>query len=91
MHVEDTEISDSPSNLNENKHLEFFDYLISKLKERDINFVITPIAYLGKGWPEPDEDTLGFSNISGKENSLTDPSGIKAHCAQGTPCREDHL
>jgi hypothetical protein len=78
VHVWDTEISDSLGNLLQNEHLELFDYLIEKLKERNINFIITPIAYWGNGWPEPDEDTPGFSNKYGKENSLTDPAAIKA-------------
>ncbi len=62
----------------ENEHLDAFDYLLNELKKRDINFVITPIAYWGNGWPEPDEDTPGFSNKYGKEKSLTDPEAIKA-------------
>jgi hypothetical protein len=71
IHVWDTEISDAEGNLLENEHLELFDYLLKQLKDRDINFVITPIAYWGNGWPEPDEDTPGFSNKYGKEGSLT--------------------
>ncbi|QYA25918.1 cellulase family glycosylhydrolase [Gramella sp. MT6] len=78
LHVWDTEISDKNGNLIENEHLDAFDYLLNELKKRDINFVITPIAYWGNGWPEPDEDTPGFSNKYGKENSLTDPEAIKA-------------
>jgi len=78
IHVWDTEISDEEGNLLENEHLEAFDYLLNELKKRDINFVITPIAYWGNGWPEPDEDTPGFSDKFGKEKSLTDPEAIKA-------------
>ncbi|WP_037320798.1 hypothetical protein [Salegentibacter sp. Hel_I_6] len=78
IHVWDTEISDEEGNLLENEHLELFDYLLKKLKERDINFVITPIAFWGNGWPEPDEDTPGFSNKYGKAGSLTEPGAIKA-------------
>lgn len=78
IHVWDTEISDEEGNLLENEHLELFDYLLKKLKERDINFVITPIAYWGNGWPEPDEDTPGFSNKYGKAGSLIEPDAIKA-------------
>ncbi|MCB7480728.1 cellulase family glycosylhydrolase [Christiangramia sediminis] len=78
IHVWDTEISDEEGNLLENENLETFDYLLSELKKRDINFVITPIAYWGNGWPEPNENTPGFSNKYGKENSLTDPEAIKA-------------
>ena len=78
LHVWDTEISDEKGNLIENEHLEAFDYLLKQLKDRDINFVITPIAYWGNGWPEPDEDTPGFSNKYGKEKSLTTAEAIKA-------------
>ena len=65
-------------NLLENEHLDAFDYLLNELKKRDINFVITPIAYWGNGWPEPDEDTPGFSNKYGKEKSLDQPGGYQS-------------
>lgn len=78
LHVWDTEISDEQGNLLENEHLDTFDYLLKQLKERGINFVLTPIAYWGNGWPEPDEDTPGFSDKYGKDKSLTDPDAIKA-------------
>ena len=78
IHVWDTEISDEQGNLLENEHQELFDYLIKKLKERNITFVLTPIAFWGNGWPEPDEDTPGFSDKFGKEKSLTEPEAIKA-------------
>ena len=78
IHVWDTEISDAEGNLLENEHLELFDYLLSKLKEHNINYMITPIAYWGNGWPEPDEDTPGFSHKYGKDKSLTDPEAMKA-------------
>ncbi|MCM4160198.1 glycoside hydrolase family 5 protein [Antarcticibacterium flavum] len=78
IHVWDTEISDAEGNLLENEHLELFDYLLKQLKDRDINYMITPIAYWGNGWPEPNEDTPGFSHKYGKEGSLTHPEAIKA-------------
>ncbi len=78
IHVWDTEISDEEGNLLENEHLETFDYLLNQLKQHGINFVITPIAYWGNGWPEPDEDTPGFSDKYGKDKSLTNPDAIKA-------------
>lgn len=78
IHVWDTEISDEQGNLLDNEHLEMFDYLIKILKENNINSMITPIAFWGNGWPEPDEDTPGFSNKFGKEGSLTNPDAIKA-------------
>ena len=78
IHVWDTEISDSLGNLIENEHLDAFDYLLKKLIDKDIDFVITPIAFWGNGWPEPDEETLGFSHKYGKGESLTNPDAIKA-------------
>ena len=78
IHVWDTEISDSVGNLLENEHLRLFDYTVHKMKERGIKFVLTPIAYWGGGWPEPDEPTPGFAYKYGKEGSLTHPEAIKA-------------
>lgn len=78
IHVWDTEISDTLGNLIENEHLDAFDYLLKKLKEKNINFIITPIAFWGNGWPEPDENMPGFSNKYGKNDCLTNPEAIKA-------------
>ncbi|GHA29454.1 hypothetical protein GCM10007103_08340 [Salinimicrobium marinum] len=78
IHVWDTEISDVDGNLLDNEHLELFDYLLKQLKDRGINFMITPIAYWGSGWPEPDPETPGFSHKFGKDSSLTNPEAIKA-------------
>ena len=78
VHVWDTEISDSLGNLLSNEHLDAFDYLLTKLSERNINYIITPIAYWGNGWPEPDELTPGFSKKYGKDNCLTNSDAIKA-------------
>mgnify|MGYP002713078968 CR=1 FL=1 len=78
IHVWDTEISDTLGNLLQNEHLDTFDYLISKLKEHHINYVLTPIAFWGNGWPEPDDPTPGFSYKYGKGNCLTNPDAIKA-------------
>ena len=78
VHVWDTEISDTLGNLVDNEHLELFDYLLLKLGERNINYVITPIAFWGNGWPEPDDETPGFSHRYGKDACLTNPDAIKA-------------
>lgn len=78
VHVWDTEISDSVGNLLENDHLRLFDYALSKMKARGMNFIITPIAYWGNGWPEPDESTPGFSKKYGKDACLTNPDAILA-------------
>lgn len=78
VHVWDTEISDSLGNLLFNENLHAFDYLLHKLAERNIKYVLTPIAYWGNGWPEPDQPTPGFSSKYGKGACLTHPRAIKA-------------
>lgn len=78
VHVWDTEISDSVGNLLENEHLRLFDYALMRMKERGIKLLITPIAYWGNGWPEPDEKTPGFSAKYGKEDCLTNEDAIRA-------------
>lgn len=78
VHVWDCEISDSVGNVLVNEHLRLFDYMIKKMKERGMKFMITPIAYWGNGWPERDEKTPGFSSKYGKDKCLTDPAAIKA-------------
>lgn len=78
VHVWDVEISDTSGNLIDNEHLRLLDYLISKLKERNIKIMLTPMAYWGDGYPEEDVVKTGFSAYytKGKVNSI--PSGIKA-------------
>lgn len=78
VHMWDVEISDSLGNLLENEHLRLFDYLIQKLKERNIKILITPIAFWGNGYPERDEKTNGFSSVYGKGNSVVLEAPIKA-------------
>lgn len=78
LHVWDTEVSDTLGNLINNEHLKLFDYLLKKLKEKQINYIITPLAFWGNGWPEPDENSPGFSNKYGKNDCLTNPEAIKA-------------
>ncbi|PVY40782.1 cellulase family glycosylhydrolase [Pontibacter virosus] len=78
VHVWDTEISDSLGNLLENEHLRLFDYLIHKLKERNIKILITPIAFWGPGYPEPDYKTGGFSSIYNKQQAVTEEAAFQA-------------
>ncbi len=78
VHVWDTEISDTLGNLLFNEHLNAVDYLLAELGKRDFNYVLTPIAYWGNGWPEPDGDTPGFSARYGKGGSLTNEAAIRA-------------
>jgi hypothetical protein len=78
VHVWDTEISDSIGNLIENEHLDAFDYLLWKLNQANINAVVTPIAFWGNGWPEPDTKSPGFSAKYGKAECLTNYDAILA-------------
>ena len=78
LHVWDTEISDTLGNIIENKHLDAFDYLLKKLKDNNINYVVTPIAFWGNGWPEPDTESPGFSHKYGKGDALSNKEAIKA-------------
>lgn len=78
VHVWDTEISDTAGNLIVNEHLRLFDYALARMKERGFRFIITPIAFWGNGWPEPDDKTPGFSAKYGKDACLTNPAAIRA-------------
>ena len=78
VHVWDTEISDVRGNLLDNEHLRLFDFLLAELKKRDIKIIITPIAFWGNGYPEPDEKTPGFSALYGKGKATTNDSAIAA-------------
>ncbi|WP_439882555.1 cellulase family glycosylhydrolase [Pontibacter sp. MBLB2868] len=78
VHVWDTEISDSTGNLLDNEHLRLFDYLIYKLKQRNIKVLVTPIAFWGNGYPEPDEKTQGFSSVYNKQQAVTEEKAFKA-------------
>ncbi len=78
VHVWDTEISDTLGNLIANENLDLFDYLLKQLEDHGIKAVVTPIAFWGGGWPEPDEYTPGFSHKYGKGECLTNPDAIKA-------------
>jgi len=79
IHVWDREVSDKDGNLLNNEHIELLDYLISKLIENDIYIILTPIAWWGTGWPEPDIETSGFSSYYSKLESTTKPEVLAAH------------
>ena len=78
VHVWDREISDYDGNLLKNEHLDLFDYLLAKLAEHNIRSIITPIAWWGNGWPEPDEVTLGFSQKYPRLELITNPKAREA-------------
>ena len=78
VHVWDTEISDTVGNIIENEHLRLFDFMLMKMKERGMKMILTPIAFWGNGYPDPDEKTPGFSKKYGKDACLVDEHAIAA-------------
>ncbi|RYZ18973.1 MAG: membrane or secreted protein [Chitinophagaceae bacterium] len=78
VHMWDVEISDSAGNLLNNEHLRLFDYLLMRLKERQIKILVTPIAFWGNGYPERDEKTPGFATKYGKGPSVVKEEAILA-------------
>lgn len=78
VHVWDVEISDSTGKLLDNAHLRLFDYLVKKLQEKNIKMLITPIAFWGNGYPEPDVKTNGFSYVYGKRPAVVNEAAFKA-------------
>lgn len=78
VHVWDVDITDSLGNLLKNEHLRLFDYLLMRLKEKNIKILITPIAFWGNGYPEPDVKTNGFSYVHGKGPSVVKEEAFRA-------------
>jgi hypothetical protein len=78
LHVWDIEITDTLGNLQQNDHLRLLDYLIAKLRARNIKIILTPIAYWGNAYPEPKNTGPGFSSIYDKGQAYTNPRAIKA-------------
>lgn len=78
IHVWDVEISDREGNLVENDHLDLLDYLISKLKERNIHVLITTMTNFGNGYPEKNQPTDGFSYAYDKCDIHDNPEAVRA-------------
>ncbi len=78
VHIWDTEITDTTGNLLQNEHLKLFDYLIYRLKQRNIKIIITPIAFWGNGYPQRDEKTDGFSSKYNKGQATVNENAILA-------------
>src|SRR5476651_714807 len=78
VHIGDTEITDTTGNLLQNEHLKLFDYLIYRLKQRNIKIIITPIAFWGNGYPQRDEKTAGFSSKYNKAQATVNDKAIQA-------------
>lgn len=77
IHIWDVEISDSKGNLLSNDHLDLLDYLIYKLKERNIKIVLTAMTNFGNGYPERNRNTGGFSYAYDKCDIHNNPEAIK--------------
>lgn len=78
IHIWDVEISDAKGNLLTNDHLDLLDYLIYKLKERNIKTVLTTMTTFGNGYPERNQTTDGFSYLYDKCEVHNHPEAQKA-------------
>lgn len=78
IHIWDVEISDGAGNLIENEHLELLDYLIARLRERDIMVLITAMTNFGNGYPEKNRNTGAFSYLYDKCAVHSDKAAISA-------------
>ncbi|AWB69165.1 hypothetical protein C2869_21930 (plasmid) [Saccharobesus litoralis] len=76
VHVWDREISDQDGNLLNNEHMELFDYLMMRLAQHNIKSIITPIAWWGNGYPEPDQPTQGYANKYSKSGMNAEAQAI---------------
>ncbi|WP_294545931.1 hypothetical protein [uncultured Bacteroides sp.] len=78
IHLWDVELTDGQGNLLENEHLDLMDYLIAKLKERNIHIVVTAQTNFGNGYPERNIPTGGFSYKYDKCDMHSNPEAIIA-------------
>lgn len=78
IHLWDVELTDEQGNLVENEHLDLMDYLIAKLKERNIHIVVTAQTNFGNGYPERNIQTGGFSYKYDKCDMHSNPEAITA-------------
>jgi hypothetical protein len=72
VHVWDREISDPAGNLVVNEHVNAFDYLLARLKERGIKIILTTMTFGDNGYPEGGTSADGFSKNYGKRGCLED-------------------
>ncbi|MFC4655332.1 hypothetical protein ACFO3I_09950 [Rheinheimera marina] len=78
VHLWDRELADDEGNLLQNEHLELFDYLLAELEKHQIKVIITPIAWWGSGYPEPDPVETGFARHYSKNQMNEVPKAIAA-------------
>src|SRR5690349_7360221 len=76
----DWENSDRAGNLIVNDHLDLFDYLIARARERGVYMLLSPIQTYSANWPDALRDTSppGFSNHFTKGELGTNPTAIAA-------------
>lgn len=70
VHMWDREITDEEGNLLVNEHMQAHDFLLSKLKERGIKSILTPLQFGNAAYPEGGVPLRGFSSRYGKQGSL---------------------
>lgn len=78
VHLWDRLLADKDGNLQDNIHLQLFDYLLLRLKEKGIKVIITPIGWWGSGYPEPDPVEYGFSTFYSKSQMNQSADAIAA-------------
>ena len=78
IHVWDKLITDKQGNMLDNEYVELFDYLMMRLQERGIKAILTPIAWWGAGYPEPDPSEPGFAVGFSKNDMNEKPELIEA-------------
>jgi hypothetical protein len=76
IHVWDREVSDTLGTLLATEQLDLFDYLLSKLEQRGIRAILTPIAWWGSGYPDPDPVEPGFSARFPKAEMGSNPRAL---------------
>jgi len=76
----DWENSDRAGNLVVNDHLDLFDYLIARARERGVYMLLSPIQTYSANWPDALADTSppGFSNHFSRGELGTKPEAIAA-------------
>jgi len=72
VHVWDVEISDKKGHLIKNEHLDHFDYLVARLKQRGISILLTPMFLGENGYPEKAIKESGFAQGHHKKEMVTD-------------------
>lgn len=76
----DWEAADSLGNLLENDHLDLFDWLIARARERGVYMLFSPIQLYNAKWPDALADTTapGFGRRYSRERMGLDAAAIKA-------------